>query len=177
MPEPRRPKSYATGTTPAESTARAERPISTAQMDTSEIIDKLSDLAQLDVDAFHAYGQAIDNVEEMDLRSHLERYQSDHERHYVELSRIIREHGGNPPEFSRDFKGYLIEGFTSLRSAMGTKSALKAMKTNEEMTNRKYSQASGDMRFPVALRPILERFYGDEKTHLSWIEQTLNRIS
>lgn len=177
MPEPRRTRPYPMESTPAESAARAERPVSTTQMDTREIIDRLSDLAQLDVDAFHAYGQAIDSVEEADLRSHLERYQNDHERHYVELSRIIREHGGTPPEFSRDFKGYLIEGFTSLRSSMGTKGALKAMKTNEEMTNRKYSQASGDMRFPASLRPILERFYGDEKTHLSWIEQTLNRIA
>ncbi len=177
MPEPRRPQPYGTETTPAESAARRERPMSAAQMDTGEIIDRLSDLAQLDIDAYHAYAQAIDSVEEADLKSHLVSYQSDHEKHYVELSRVIRELGGNPPEFSRDFKGYLIEGFTSLRSAMGTKGALKAMKTNEEMTNRKYSQASGDMRFPASLRPTLERFYGDEKTHLSWIEQTLNRIS
>lgn len=155
--------------------ARAEP--SQARMSSEEVVRKLSDLAQLDIDAFHAYGQAISSIDDPDVKSHMERYQSDHEHHYTELSRIIREHGGTPPEFSRDFKGYLIEGFTSLRSSSGTYGALKAMKTNEEMTNRRYSEASRDTRFPGEIMPILDRFYGDEKTHLSYIEQTLGRMS
>lgn len=150
---------------------------STAEfMDSKEIVKRLSDLAQLDIDAFHAYGQALGSIDDMGIKTNMERYQADHERHYVELSQLIRQYGGTPPEFSRDFKGYLIQGMTSLRSAMGMEGALKAMKTNEELTNRQYSQASRDNRFPMELRPILDRFHGDEKTHLSFIEQTLKRF-
>ena len=193
MAEPRKPWPHPEGTSHAEGAlgySRAEGRAaekdaehagmareSTAEfMDSKEIVKRLSDLAQLDIDAFHAYGQALGSIDDMGIKTNMERYQGDHERHYVELSQLIRQHGGTPPEFSRDFKGYLIQGMTSLRSAMGMEGALKAMKTNEELTNRQYSQASRDNRFPMELRPILDRFHGEEKTHLSFIEQTLKRF-
>lgn len=193
MAEPRKPWPHPEGTSHAEGAlgySRAEgraaekdaehagmaRESTAELMDSKEIVKRLSDLAQLDIDAFHAYGQALGSIDDMGIKTNMERYQADHERHYVELSQLIRQYGGTPPEFSRDFKGYLIQGMTSLRSAMGMEGALKAMKTNEELTNRQYSQASRDNRFPMELRPILDRFYGDEKTHLSFIEQTLKRF-
>ncbi len=193
MAEPRKPWPHPEGTSHAEGAlgySRAEgraaekdaehagmaRESTAELMDSKEIVKRLSDLAQLDIDAFHAYGQALGSIDDMGIKTNMERYQADHERHYVELSQLIRQYGGTPPEFSRDFKGYLIQGMTSLRSAMGMEGALKAMKTNEELTNRQYSQASRDNRFPMELRPILDRFHGDEKTHLSFIEQTLKRF-
>ncbi len=193
MAEPRKPWPHPEGTSHAEGAlgySRAEgraaekdaehagmaRESTAELMDSKEIVKRLSDLAQLDIDAFHAYGQALGSIDDMGIKTNMERYQADHERHYVELSQLIRQYGGTPPEFSRDFKGYLIQGMTSLRSAMGMEGALKAMKTNEELTNRQYAQASRDNRFPMELRPILDRFYGDEKTHLSFIEQTLKRF-
>jgi hypothetical protein len=51
----------------------------------------------------------------------------DHKRHIELLASEIPTLGGTPPDYSPDFKGYLISGFTSLRSITGTEGALKAM--------------------------------------------------
>src|SRR4051812_48623688 len=106
-----------------------------------KLIKKLTSLAQLDIDAFHAYGEAIKNIDVIDIKDTLTRFQLDHQRHVENVSELISSMGGDAPEFKRDLKGYVIEGFTALRSGMGTEQALKAMKMNEMMTNNKYGQA------------------------------------
>ena len=141
-------------------------------MDNKEIAKKLSSLVQLDIDAVHAYKEAIEKVDDLQVREHLTQYRQDHERHISDLSAEIRRLGGTPPEFSLDFKGYLIKGFTSLRSAIGTKGALNAMHTNEKLTNKEYEAAkywdmSPDLKQMIALARE------DERRHLEYIERAL----
>jgi uncharacterized protein (TIGR02284 family) len=141
------------------------------------VISVLNDLIQLDIDAVHAYGQAIDNVEDSVVRGRLLEFQNDHERHIRELSEAVHEQGGTAIEHKRDFKGFLIEGMTAIRSATGTKGALKAMKTNEVLTNRKYDKAL-DEDLPPRVRDLVLRNRDDERRHLQYIESCLNsRIS
>ena len=142
-------------------------------MDSKEIIGKLTDLVKLDIDAVHAYGQVIKNVDIHDVREQIVKFQGDHERHITDLSDAIRSLGGQPPEFSKDFKGYLLEGFTSLRSMTGTEGSLKALKSAEEMTNKKYGNArSWDM--PANVMSIIQRNYEDEQRHLSYVNQCIS---
>jgi len=141
-------------------------------MEKTEIVERLTDLARLDIDAFHAYGQAIKNIEYEDMRQKMTDFQDDHRRHVDTLSSMIRDFGGTPPEFSRDFKGYLIEGFTALRSITGTKGALEAMETNEILTNRKYGEAA-EAPFPEDVGKIMRAHLDHEKAHLSWIRMVL----
>jgi hypothetical protein len=143
-------------------------------METQDILKMLGSLAQLDADAYHAYGQAIEKVDISIVRDELTRYQQDHLLHFQELSRRISDMGGSPPEFSKDFKGYLISGFTSLRSVTGTKGALEAMQTNEKLTNKNYGEASSETGLPRDLHDLLVRFYGDEQDHLNHIERALS---
>ncbi|MFW6324611.1 MAG: ferritin-like domain-containing protein [Desulfovibrionales bacterium] len=142
-------------------------------MEKKDIIKQLSSLAQLDVDAFHAYEQAIRKIDHEGIRKQLSLYQSDHRRHYDELSRTIQNMGGKAPKFSKDFKGYVIQGMTSLQSATGIKSALKSMETNEKLTNKKYEQASSNSALPKDIHELLVSFYQDERNHLSFIQQAL----
>jgi uncharacterized protein (TIGR02284 family) len=137
-----------------------------------KVISILNDLIQLDIDAVHAYGQAIDNIEDSVVRGRLLEFQSDHERHIRELSQIVRDQGGTPIEHKRDFKGFLIEGMTAIRSATGTKGALKAMKTNELLTNRKYDKALEEA-LPPRVRDLVLRNRDDERRHLQYIESCL----
>jgi uncharacterized protein (TIGR02284 family) len=141
-------------------------------MDKSEMAKNLSSLVQLDIDAFHAYEQAIKNIEAPTIREQLIKFRDDHKRHVDDLSTEIRALGETPPEFSPDFKGYLISGFTSLRSITGTEGALKAMQTNEKLTNKNYDEA---MTWPLtsSAKAIVEKNYNDERTHLEYIETTL----
>lgn len=142
-------------------------------MNTEDIIKELSDLVQLDIDAFHAYSQALKNIYHQAISDQIKSFQADHMEHVNNLSREITRMGGQPPEFSQDFKGYLIEGFTSLRSVTGTEGALKAMKTNETLTNKTYESAV-KKEFTPEIKTILEKNYDDEKRHLKYIEDAIN---
>jgi len=141
-------------------------------MDKKETVKGLASLIQLDIDAMHAYLQAIKNIDYTPIREQLGTFLEDHERHAVELSKGVRSLGAEPPEFSRDFKGFVIAGFTSLMSAAGTGRALEAMRSNEKLTNRKYREAL-DLGLPGDIRPLVGSNYADEQRHLAYIEQML----
>jgi rubrerythrin len=142
------------------------------KMDKPEMAKNLSSLMQLDIDAVHAYDQAIKNIEDPMVRDQIVKFRDDHKRHIEELSPEIRALGETPPEFSPDFKGYLISGFTSLRSITGTEGALNAMHTNEKLTNKNYDEARTWPLNPSA-KALVEKNYSDERTHLEYIEKTL----
>jgi uncharacterized protein (TIGR02284 family) len=141
-------------------------------MDNSEMAKKLSDLAQVDIDAVHAYDQAIQNIEVPAIRDQMTAFRDDHKRHIEQLASEIRTLGGTPPEYSPDFKGYLISGFTSLRSITGTEGALKAMQSNEKTTNKHYDEAVTWSLTPSA-KAVVDKGYSDERAHLQYIERTL----
>ena len=141
-------------------------------MASTDMIKNLSSLVQLDIDASHAYDQAIEQIDTLSIRNELIKFRGDHERHIDELSALIRKLGGTPPERSRDFKGYLIEGFTALRSSTGTEGALKAMQGNEKLTNKQYDKARSYDLTPEA-KTLVERNYLDEVAHLKYIESVL----
>ena len=146
-----------------------------AAVDNKDVIKTLQTLAQLDVDAYHAYAQAIEKISQPTIRERILSFQGDHERHVTELNTLISGLGGEPEKFARDFKGYLIEGFTSLRSITGTQGALAAMQTNEKMTNRRYQQAC-DLDLPATVMEAVRKNRGDERVHLQYIEEQLDLL-
>lgn len=139
-------------------------------------IDVLNDLIQLDHDAVQAYKQAIEKIDDVAARTDLESFQADHERHIAELSQSVRMMGGEPERAGRDLKGVLLEGLTALRSVTGTTGALRAMRTNERLTNRTYERAL-DAKLPAAARDVVARGREDERRHLASIEAHIERLS
>jgi len=143
-------------------------------MPKNTVVNDLISLVQLDIDAIHAYEQAIERVTVDSVRTQLNVFKADHHRHVTDLSTEIRKLGGTPPTFSKDFKGYLIQGFTALRSVTGTEGALKAMETNEKLTNSTYEKAV-TWNIPVEVRQIVQRNLEDERRHLSYIRQAIEK--
>lgn len=141
-------------------------------MDRDDAVEKLGDLLKLDVDAARAYDEAIEKIDEQDIRMQLGKYRDDHHRHVSELTTLIRGMGGEAPEPDPDMKGKLIEGLTALRSGMGTDSALKAMRMNEQLTNRTYEKAM-EWEVSTDAHEFIRRGYEDERKHLAYIEQQL----
>jgi len=140
----------------------------------ADVINVLTKLSQLDIDAAYAYEQALAQIEEKDIYNTIYKFREDHLRHINELSALIRQYNGTPPERTKDFKGYLIEGFTYLRSLTGTEGALKAMRSNEITTNKYYKQAiEENPNLPADVLMLLQRNFNDEKTHLSYITSTI----
>lgn len=142
-------------------------------MDRDDVFDRLESLVHLDVDAIHAYDEAIEKAEDQDVRSRLSGFRDDHQRHVTELTEAFRVMGGAPPTPDKDLRGVLIEGMTSLRSSMGTEQALKAMRQNETLTNNRYREAVEETGWDTEVLSILQRGYADEQRHLAWIEERL----
>ncbi|SNB46359.1 DUF2383 domain-containing protein [Geobacter sp. DSM 9736] len=142
-------------------------------MDRKDLLDQLQNLIKLDIDAIHAYDQAIKHIDQPIIKENLVRFQADHRRHVDHLSAKVRELGETPPAFAPDFKGFFIEGFTALRSLTGTKGALEAMETNERLTNSRYEKASA-MDAPSDISILVQEYWADEKRHLAFIREALN---
>ena len=80
-----------------------------------ELIETVLNLIQLDIDTVYAYDQALDEIEDKVIRVRLTGFRDMHRNHVENLSEMIRTLGGTPPEFTKDFKGFVIEAFTTLR--------------------------------------------------------------
>ncbi|GFO58252.1 hypothetical protein GMST_05770 [Geomonas silvestris] len=145
-------------------------------MTRDEILNQLEKLIQLDVDATHAYDQAIKNVDDQLIKDKLIQFQGDHRRHIDLLSAKVLEMGGTPPELTSDFKGFFISGFTALRSLTGTKGALEAMETNEKLTTSKYQDAV-KMVWPTDISSIIQANLADEQRHLSYVREAVQTIT
>jgi len=141
-------------------------------MDYTETTKRLNSLIQLDIDAIHAYEQAMKNINEIYIRDQVAEFRNDHHRHFRELSALVQGMGGTPPEYSPDFKGFFIKGFTALRSLTGTEGSLKAMETNEKLTNQTYEEASG-WDLPLDAISLVRSNLDDEKLHLRYIQTAL----
>ena len=101
-----------------------------------ELIKALSNLAQLDIDAVHAYDQAIKEIGDPIIKERLVQFQKEHRNHISGLSRQIKDLGGQPPEKSKDFKGYVIEAIAAIRSFTDLKScAVPSVENKNEVKN------------------------------------------
>lgn len=141
-----------------------------------EQLKSLIDLAQLDIDAILAYDQAIERIENEDIRQTLERFREDHSRHVTRLSTLIASLGGSPPPMIRDVTGFFIEGMTAITSNFGLRGALLAMAGNEVLTTSKYREALA-LGLPPEHVEVIEKNYGDETRHLGYIKNTLKRLT
>jgi len=146
-------------------------------MENQKFLKILVNLAQLDIDAESAYEQALTRINNKEYYEQLAKFRDDHLDHINDLSALIRKHGGQPPERTLDFKGYLIEGFTSLRSVTGLVGALKAMKLNEMLTNKIYKGAlstEDSKNWPEDVIGLIKKNYFDEVKHLAYIRDAID---
>ena len=141
-----------------------------------EIVGQLRDLIHLDGDASHAYDQALQRIDHPGLREELAAFADEHRRHVAALADLMRAFGAEPPARDRDFRGFLLEGFTTLRSLTGVQGALEAMQSNEILTNNRYAEANR-LDFPRDVRRVVERHFEDERRHLGRIKQLLDELS
>lgn len=141
----------------------------------STLDELLNDLIRLDHDAADAYQAAIDRLENASYRTTLGAFREDHLRHIEELSGHLRAMSREPPK-AGDLKAILTKGKVVLASLAGDKAILQAMRTNEEDTNTAYERATKFKDAPPEVHATLERGREDERRHLDWIVETLDRL-
>jgi uncharacterized protein (TIGR02284 family) len=144
-------------------------------MKEKELLDAISNLVQLDIDAVHAYKQALKEVDDPIMKDRLQKFQAEHQNHIEVLSEKVADLGGQPPKASQDFKGYVIEAFAAIRSFTGLKGALRALKTTEEITNRQYGEVVS-WEAPAELKDLLRQYFSEEKIHLDYLTSNLEAM-
>jgi uncharacterized protein (TIGR02284 family) len=142
-------------------------------METDNLIKKLIGLAQLDIDAAGAYDKALEHISEAPIKAQLRKFKADHKRHVKDLSAYIKALGGKPPTNTPDIAGVFLKIFTALRSSTGTEGALKAMRGNEELTNKIYTEALEERGIPREIRSLIVANKKDEALHLKYILSAL----
>lgn len=142
----------------------------------NQLIKMLEELTQVDIDTVHSYNRVLDDISDEVIRSRLESFRDNHLNHIDALSNEIQSLGGKAPEMSQDFKGYVIEAFAILRTtAGGMKSALKAVRTTEEITNQHYGRTI-PKEVPSNIKDLLRKHFSDEKIHLDYIRENLKVV-
>lgn len=145
--------------------------------DTEKLLKQLQSLAHLDIDAVAAYNTAIGHIDLIDVKQQLTAFRGDHEQHVSDLAPWIERLGGKVPRRTPDLKGFIIQGFTAVRSLMGNEGALKAMKGNEEIANKAYAEALEQREMPADVRLVIEKNRTDELRHLNYIKDCIaNRV-
>ncbi len=145
-------------------------------MTDDEMIAELVNLAQCDIDAIEAYQQAIDSIKEIEIADTLRKFKNDHQRHVEKLNAALKKLGATPLEHKADFKGFIIKGFTAIRSLTGTAGALKAMISNEEFINKRYLTAT-IADFSDDYKTLVTENYSDEKHHLETLKVLLTELN
>lgn len=146
-----------------------------ASFDEHSVKSVLTDLVQLDIDAYHVYNNAAKNIKDHELKSLLLQLASKHEEHVSTLSKALLELGGHPPSFSRDFKGFLTTGYVNIKIAGGKIRTLEAIETNEIISHRYYSKARTVM-MPRRVKDIINSHLQDEQSHLDMVHNMQARL-
>ena len=144
-------------------------------MNKNLIKTRLRELPQLDIDAAHAYDQALGKIQDESIRSQLSQCREDHLKHLEALSPMLHGMGVIPPEYSSEFKSFLTSGFTSLRYISGTSGTLKALLANEKLIHQKYREAE-ELEMEGELSTLIKTHLEDENRHLSYLDEAIDRM-
>lgn len=145
-----------------------------ARMDNDDVADVLNGLIRLDFDAIEAYEAAIRRADDQAIRSQLAEFLQDHQRHTVNLAEEVRRLGEKPVD-GPGLMRMLTEGAVVIGGLGHDRGVLKAMSTNEAVTNRSYEQALEKLAdHPVA--NVVRQNREDERRHKQWIDSRLQEL-
>lgn len=137
-----------------------------------DLLDDISSLIKVDINALAAYKQAIDNIEDNEILNNLKSFADDHSDHIKNLSKWLNDNGGKAPELKKNMKGLIMEGFTAIAAKIGLKPTFKAMQQNERLTNKKYKDAL-EIYGNIDLTNLIKKCYEDEVRHLTYFDEQL----
>jgi rubrerythrin/uncharacterized protein YjbJ (UPF0337 family) len=143
---------------------------------TSEVLDGLNDLLQLDHDAVASYDVAIEKLDNQDYASQIAGYRHDHERHIRDLNALITQYGGTPMNEPHT-TGPLKKALQSLGAVGGDTGVLVAWRANELAVRAKYdSYAAKANHWPTEAKRLVDRNALDEERHFRWVAELLETM-
>lgn len=137
------------------------------------LAELLQDLIELDYDAIEAYEEAIERLDNREYQMKLREFCEDHRRHTRNLGDHLREMDEEVPS-GPGGKHWLTKGKVVLADMMGDESILKAMKSNEDDTNKAYERAVDHQDATPGVHETLRENLSDERRHRMWLEDVLH---
>jgi uncharacterized protein (TIGR02284 family) len=134
----------------------------------AKLVPVLNRLIALDFDAAEAYRAAARRLDDPESRDAMRAFRKDHLRHTRTLGRHVRLLGGKPAK-GPDLLRAMTKGLVVLAGIAGDRAVLRAMKVNEDQTNKAYEKARGLAGASAKLRAQIERNLRDERRHRAWI--------
>lgn len=132
------------------------------------LVPLLNRLIAFDFDAAEAYQAAARRLDDPESRDAMRAFRKDHLRHTRTLGRHVRLLGGKPAR-GPDLLRAMTKGLVVVAGLAGDRAVLRAMKVNEDQTNKAYETALKLRGLTQKLRTQLERNLRDERRHRAWI--------
>ena len=145
-------------------------------MEYSEVLERLRDLIQVDIDAVHAYGRFLQRFEDATAREKISRFLRDHEMHVMELSSMITSiEDETAPVLSQDFQGFSTEGYREAEPDAPLEEAIRIMLENERILSAQYKSVVAIHEMPPEFHMVIDRYHKQEQKHLAFLEELLVR--
>jgi hypothetical protein len=142
----------------------------------SKLINVLNELISLDFDAAQAYKAAVVRLKDRISKKMMASFRADHMRHTRSLAPEVRRLGGKPTR-GPDLKSMMTGGLVVLAKLAGDKMILRALKMNEDLTNKAYEKARNLKSPTLKLQALLKSHLGDERRHRAWIVRRIKEMS
>jgi rubrerythrin len=143
-------------------------------MQTPNVISELSRLYALEVDAVHAYSNAVAILPPGPVRDEVAIFGLEHQRHALVLQELIVRRGYNPPAAAPDVKGVVIGALTAPRRPLSPEDVLEGLRGNEQLTSTLYAKALAK-GLPDDVREPLSSIHAEERRHLDWVQRAVSR--
>lgn len=143
-------------------------------MDSHELIDRLSVFINVDYDAIKQYDLILFNINDQDVLQQIELFRQDHEYHIRDYTDMLERIMGKIQEPQDREKDVFFKETVMVQSGTGMRGALEALESVEKAVNTVYSGGVTE-DFPDNIREVLERNCADERRHLEYIQQVLQK--
>lgn len=145
------------------------QPVTQNQKAHEETIKELQKLTQYEIDESFLISQCIDNVTSQAIKARLQTIKTECEKNIDELSSLVKQFGGELPSYSKDFKGYFMNGYAAMRGAFTDQGALKALHTNLKLILKPF-ESSLNSSLPPETKEVLKKIYENKKKIITDIE-------
>lgn len=123
----------------------------------------LNQLIQIDCDASLAYQQAIQQEASSKTKQQWKKFQEEHEKHIYEISSELKRLGGLPIQREAfPANKFFTENFVAIVPTYSSTQILKAMFSNEELTNYLYDSVLHEA-LPETIKSLLRKHRDEEK--------------
>ncbi len=133
-----------------------------------ELVKILEHVAQYAIDGTFIIAQGISSLRDLSLRDGLTKIKDKYEEGVNKISEFIVNYGGEAPEYTRDFKGFFMQGYTGMRGMISDQGVMKALATNTKMFVTAFETALKNVNIPDEVQIALQSMLDEAKKHLEY---------